>query len=179
MYFSVNCYFYTSHQGWIHDFKLGGGGAHLKKLCRAEGGAKNFGVSCVKNLDFTPKKSDFFQMQREARKFLGYFAWKITILRQKIIFFPILGGARAGCAPWIRPCNTAELIKYTINEYAFHFKSMSIDNTDELKLNKFETIIFLLLLNRIVCMILFYIILYSRANEPHNTFSIDMVGSGG
>jgi hypothetical protein len=25
--------------------------------------------------------------------------WKITILRQKIIFFPILGGARAGCAP--------------------------------------------------------------------------------
>jgi hypothetical protein len=26
------------------------------------------------------------------------------ILRQKIIFFPILGGARAGCAPrWIRP----------------------------------------------------------------------------
>ena len=30
--------------------------------------------------------------------------WKITILCQKIIFFPILGGARAGCAPrWIRP----------------------------------------------------------------------------
>ena len=26
---------------------------------------------------------------------LGYFVWKITILRQKIIFFPILGG---GCA---------------------------------------------------------------------------------
>jgi hypothetical protein len=24
---------------------------------------------------------------REARKFLGYFVWKITILRQKIIFF--------------------------------------------------------------------------------------------
>ena len=46
-------------------------GAHLKKLRRAEGGAKNF----------------------------GYFVWKITILRQKIIFFPILGGVRAGCAP--------------------------------------------------------------------------------
>jgi hypothetical protein len=56
-------------------------------------------------------------------------------------------------------------------EYTLHFKSMSIDNTDELKLNKFETIIFLLLLNRIVCMILFYIILHIRANEPHNTFS--------
>ena len=41
---------------------------------RAEGGAQNFGVR--------------------------YFVWKITILRQKIIFFPILGGR----APhWIRP----------------------------------------------------------------------------
>ena len=29
----------------------------------------------------------------EARTFLGYFVWKIMILRQKIIFFPILGGA--------------------------------------------------------------------------------------
>jgi hypothetical protein len=26
------------------------------------------------------------------RTFLGYFVWKTTILRQKIIFFPILGG---------------------------------------------------------------------------------------
>ena len=33
-------------------------------------------------------------MRREARKLLWYFVWKITILRQKIIFFPILG-----CAP--------------------------------------------------------------------------------
>jgi hypothetical protein len=30
-------------------------GAHLKKLRRAEGGAKNFGVFRVKNHDFTPK----------------------------------------------------------------------------------------------------------------------------
>jgi hypothetical protein len=43
------------------------GGAHLKQLRRAEGGAKNFGVFRVKNHDFTPKK---------------------------IIFLPILGGAR-------------------------------------------------------------------------------------
>ena len=51
---------YVIHlQGRIQDFKLGG--AHLKKLCRAEG----------------------------ARKLLGYFVWKITILRQKIILFPI------------------------------------------------------------------------------------------
>jgi hypothetical protein len=35
---------------------------------------------------------------------MEYFVWKITILCQKIIFFPILGGARTGCAPWICPC---------------------------------------------------------------------------
>jgi hypothetical protein len=30
-----------------------------------------------------------------ARKMLGYFVWKITILRQKILFFPIAeGGAK-------------------------------------------------------------------------------------
>jgi hypothetical protein len=67
-------------------------GAHLKKLHRAEGGAKIFGVFRVKNHDFTPKKLYFFQLRREARKCLGYFVWKITILRQKFIFFPILGG---------------------------------------------------------------------------------------
>jgi hypothetical protein len=42
-------------QGRIQDFKLGG--AHLKKLCRAEGDEKIFGVFRVKNHDFTPKKS--------------------------------------------------------------------------------------------------------------------------
>jgi hypothetical protein len=44
-------------QGWIQDFQLGG--AHLKKLRRAEGGAKNFGVFRVKNHDFTPKNLIF------------------------------------------------------------------------------------------------------------------------
>ena len=53
---------HSTIQGRIQDFKLGG--AHIKKLRRAERGAKIF----------------------------GYFVWKITILRQKIIFFPILGG---------------------------------------------------------------------------------------
>jgi hypothetical protein len=39
-------------QGRIPDFKLGG--AHLKKLRRAEGGAKILGVFRVKNHYFTP-----------------------------------------------------------------------------------------------------------------------------
>jgi hypothetical protein len=47
-------------QGRIRDFKLGGGG-HLKKSRRAEGGAKIFGVFRVKNHDFTPKKHILFQ----------------------------------------------------------------------------------------------------------------------
>ena len=74
-------------QGRIQNFKLGG--AQLKNLHRAEGGAESFGVFRVKNHNFMPKKSYFFQLRREARKFLGYFVWKITILCQKIIFFPI------------------------------------------------------------------------------------------
>ena len=48
-----------ARQGRIQDFKLGGGA--LKKLRRAEGGANIFGVFRVKNHDFTPKKSYFFQ----------------------------------------------------------------------------------------------------------------------
>jgi hypothetical protein len=63
-------------QGRIQDFKLGG--AHLKKLRRAEGGGKILGVFRVKNHDFTPKNHVFHNFR----------------------------GARAGCAhpPWIRPC---------------------------------------------------------------------------
>jgi hypothetical protein len=70
-------------QGRIQDFKLGGG-AHLKKLRWAEGGAKFFGVFRVKNHDFTPKNHIFSNCGRRREFFLGYFVWKITILRQKI-----------------------------------------------------------------------------------------------
>jgi hypothetical protein len=44
-------------QGRMQDFKLGG--AHLKKLRRAGGGAKISGVFRVKNHDFTPKNHIF------------------------------------------------------------------------------------------------------------------------
>ena len=46
-------------QGRIQDFKLGG--AHCKKLRRAEGGSKIVGVFRVKNHDFMPKNHIFFQ----------------------------------------------------------------------------------------------------------------------
>ena len=60
------------------------GGAHLKKMRRAEGGAKFFGVFRVKNHDFTPKNHIFSNFR----------------------------GVRAPGAPppWIRPC---ERYKFT------------------------------------------------------------------
>ena len=75
--------------------------AHLKKLRRAEGGAKIFGVFRVKNHDFTPKNHIFPILRGEGRaKLLGYFMWKITILRQQNhIFTNFRGGPRVGCAP--------------------------------------------------------------------------------
>ena len=52
--------FFQQYSGADPGFQVRGGGAHLKKLRRAKGGAKNFGVFHVKNHDFTPKKSYFF-----------------------------------------------------------------------------------------------------------------------
>ena len=52
-------------------FQVRGGGAHVKKLRRAEGGATFFGVFGVKNHDFTSKNH----------------------------IFPILGGGRSPGAP--------------------------------------------------------------------------------
>jgi hypothetical protein len=58
-------------------------------LSSSGGRRENFwDISCEKSR-FYAKKSYFFQLRREVRTFLGYFVWKITILRQKIIFFPI------------------------------------------------------------------------------------------
>ena len=50
----------------IQDLKLGG--AHLKKLRRAEGGAKIVGVFRVKNHDFTPKNHIFSNFRGGARR---------------------------------------------------------------------------------------------------------------
>ena len=60
---------------------------------RAEGGAKIVGVFRVKNHDFTPKNHIFSNGEGRDENCLGI---SCEILRKKIIFFPILGGARAG-----------------------------------------------------------------------------------
>ena len=87
-------------QGRIQDFKLGGGGgAHLKKLRRAKGGAKIFGVFRVKNHDFTPK-NHIFPILGGAREIFGVFHVKNhDFTAKKIIFLPILGGGGAPGAP--------------------------------------------------------------------------------
>ena len=59
-------YIMIAIQGRIHDFKLGG--AHLKKLRRAEGGAKILGVFRVKNNDLTPKNHIFSNFRWSARR---------------------------------------------------------------------------------------------------------------
>ena len=69
--------FNATFQGRIQDFKLGG---RTSKNC-AE--------------------------RREARKFLGYFVWKITILRKKIVFFSNFRGACAPGAPPPPPLGSA------------------------------------------------------------------------
>jgi hypothetical protein len=72
-------------------------------LRRAEGGAKIVGVFRVKNHDFTPK-NHIFPILGEAREIFGVFHVKNhDFTPKKIIFFPILGGARAGCAPPMNP----------------------------------------------------------------------------
>ena len=86
-------------QGRIQDFKLGGA---LKKLHRAEGGAKNFGVFRVKNHDFTPKNYMFSNCGGRRENFWGISCEKSRFYAKKSYFFQF----QAGCPPpWIRPCN--------------------------------------------------------------------------
>ena len=83
----------------------------------AEGGAKIFGVFRVENHNFTPKNHIFSNGGGRRENFCGISCGKITILRQKIIFFPILGGGggRRVRTPWIRPCYIY------VNKWLFYF----------------------------------------------------------
>jgi hypothetical protein len=61
-------------------------GAHLKKLRRAEGGAKFFGVFRVKNHDFTPK-NHILSNCGGRREILGVFRVKNHDFMQKKSYF--------------------------------------------------------------------------------------------
>ena len=81
----------------IQDFKLGG--AH-KKIAPSGGRRENcWGISCEKSR-FYAKKCYFFPIAEGGAKIFGVFRVKNHHFTQKkIIFFPILGGARAGSPP--------------------------------------------------------------------------------
>ena len=78
----------STYQGRIQDVMLGG--AHLNKLRRAEGGAKNFGVFRVKNQDFT-SKNHIFSNFRGARGCAPPPLDPLDLLNFQIYFKYILG----------------------------------------------------------------------------------------
>jgi hypothetical protein len=91
---------WSTFQGRIQDFNLWG--MHIKKLRRADGGAKIFGVFRVKNHDFTPKNHIFSNCGGRRENFWGISCEKSRFYAKKIIFFPILGGGggkRRVCPP--------------------------------------------------------------------------------
>ena len=89
-------------QGRIQDFKSGGGGGvHLKKLRRAEEGAKILGVFRVKNHYFTTKKYIFYNCGRWRENF-GVFRVKNHDFTPKNHIFSNFrggGGGAPGSAP--------------------------------------------------------------------------------
>ena len=90
MALSIFLHIYSTRSGADPGFQVRGGA--LKKIASSGGRReKCWGISYEKSR-FYAKKSYYFQLRREARKFLGYFVWKI-------IFFPILGGVRSPLDP--------------------------------------------------------------------------------
>ena len=86
-------------QGRIQDFKLGGGGAHLKESRRADGGAKIFGVFRVKNHDFTTKNHIFSNCGGKRENFWGISCEKSRFNAKKSYFFQFKGGRAPGAPP--------------------------------------------------------------------------------
>ena len=82
-----------------------GGGAHLKKLRRAEGGAEIFGVFRVKNHDFTPKNLIFYNCGGRRENFWVFCVKNHDFTPKNHIFSNFRGGARRvrPPPPWIRP----------------------------------------------------------------------------
>ena len=67
-------------------------GEHLKKMRRAEGGAKIFGVFGVKNHDFTPKNHIFSNCGGRRENIWGISCEKSRFYAKKSYFFQLRGG---------------------------------------------------------------------------------------
>ena len=76
------------------------GGAHLKKMRRAEGGAKKFGVFRVKNHDFTLKNLIFSNGGGRRENIWGISCGKSRFYAKKSYFLQFQG---ARPTLWIRP----------------------------------------------------------------------------
>ena len=99
------------YQGRIQDFKLGG--AHLKKLRRAKGGAKIFWVFRVKNHEFTPK-IQIFSNCGGRRENCWVFRVKNHDLTPKNLIFSNCrgGGGCAGSPPESAPVYISDMYSY-------------------------------------------------------------------
>ena len=150
------------------------------KNCAERKDARTFLGYFVWKITILRQKSYFFQLRRETQKFWGYFVWKnhdftpknhifsncggkrenfwgisrekITILRQKILFFSNFRGARAGSAPLDPPLNstphlkspsirTPSLLKksLSISKYLYPFKRVSTSIRRNLLIKMTET----------------------------------------
>jgi hypothetical protein len=86
--------------GAAPGFQVGGRGWHLKKLHRAEGGAKIFGVYRVKNHDFMPKNQIFIPIADRGMNIFGIFRVKNHDFMPKNHIF---SNFRGGGACWVSP----------------------------------------------------------------------------
>jgi hypothetical protein len=91
-------------------------GAHLKKMRRAEGGAKNFEVFRVKKLDFMPK-NHIFLMAEGGPKIFGVFRVENYNFTPKNHIFSNGGGRRENC--WGISCGKSRF--YAKKSYFFQF----------------------------------------------------------
>ena len=80
-------------------FQVRGGGGALKKLRRAEGGAKFVWIFRVKNHDFTPKNHIFSNCGGRCENYWGISCEKSRFYAKKSYVFQFYGGRAPGAPP--------------------------------------------------------------------------------
>jgi hypothetical protein len=99
-------------QGRIQDFKLGG--AHLKKLRRAEEGANILGVFRAKNHYFTPKNHSFYNYGGRREKCWGISCEKSRFYAKKTYLFSNFRGGARRVPPSPHPPLDPPLYRYVL-----------------------------------------------------------------
>ena len=100
-------------------------GGAFKKIAPSRGRRENFwGISCEKSR-FYAKKSYFSNFRGGARNFWGISCEKSRFYAKKIIFLPILGRARAWCAPPPPPESAPGFNAFLISLIGLYFRCLS------------------------------------------------------